>query len=83
MGAATMFFFGLGTIPLMLAVGGGISLMSLRFRQRMLTLAAWCVIVTGVISVARGIYAVPWEASSETSTTTGNLACPFCSDHEG
>ncbi len=76
LGGLTMLVFGLGTVPLMLALGGGVSLVSLRFRQRMLKFAAWCVIATGIITMARGVYAMP--SASGTDTTFQQPMCPFC-----
>lgn len=54
-GALTMALFGAGTAPLMVATGTGASLLSLASRQRVLQLAAWCVVVTGLLSVNRGL----------------------------
>lgn len=71
-GAATMAAFGAGTIPLMVMTGSGASLLSLAGRQRMLRVAAWCVVVTGLISLARGLgyLDVPfWHAGG---------SCPMC-----
>lgn len=71
-GAAIMFCFGLGTIPLMVLTGCGGSLLKVAFRQRLLTLAAICVLVMGATSVARGaaFFLLPSESS--------RVACPFC-----
>ena len=53
-GALLMAVFGIGTAPVMLITGCGGSLLGLVGRQRLYTLAAWCVVVTGVLSIARG-----------------------------
>jgi len=69
-GAMTMTLFGLGTAPMMILFGSGSSLLSWNWRHRVLRMAAWCVVVAGVISIARGIgglQSVP--------------ACPFCEVH--
>lgn len=71
-----MLVFGLGTVPLMMAVGAGVSLVSLRFRQRMLKVAAWCVIATGVMSMVRGVYAFP--AGADDAETATAASCPLC-----
>ncbi len=79
-GAATMLVFGLGTVPLMMAIGGGVSLMSIRFRQRMLRIAAWCVIITGIMAMARGVYAIPLD--NATGIESAPPACPLCAGKE-
>ena len=54
LGAAAMALFGLGTAPIMILTGCGGSLLSLAARRGVLRLAAWCVVATGAISIARG-----------------------------
>jgi len=71
-GWLTMVVFGLGTAPLMVLAGCSGTLLSHTARGRALKIAAWCVIVTGVISIARGAGYIDWFASG----TTG--VCPFC-----
>lgn len=55
LGAATMAIFGAGTAPLMMLTGLGASVLTLTVRRRVLHLAAWCVVVTGLLSVNRGL----------------------------
>ncbi|MBL9122333.1 MAG: sulfite exporter TauE/SafE family protein, partial [Planctomycetaceae bacterium] len=74
-GLATMIAFGLGTVPLMVLTGLGGSALSLTWRQRALQVAAVCVIVTGIVSVARG-------ASALEATPDRQPACPLCGTHE-
>jgi sulfite exporter TauE/SafE len=71
LGALTMLLFGLGTLPVMVAVGAGGALLSIPLRQRMFMLAAWCVVLTGAISLWRGI------AFLDTSFLPG-AGCPGC-----
>ena len=71
-GWATMVAFGLGTVPLMVLAGCGGTLLSLGARARVLQIAAWCVVVTGLISVARGAGYLELVANA---TPAG---CPFC-----
>jgi len=52
-GAAIMLLFGLGTIPLMIATGCGAGLLPVMFRRHAFRVAAWCVVATGLLSVAR------------------------------
>ena len=68
-GAAMMAVFAAGTMPLMLLVGLGASTLQPRFRNALLMLAAVCVIVTGSLSLARGI---------DAATKHEAPACPFC-----
>ncbi|MCA9167982.1 MAG: sulfite exporter TauE/SafE family protein [Planctomycetales bacterium] len=70
-GAALMSVFGLGTAPIMMVTGLGGNLLGLRWRQRLLTIAAWCVVVAGVISIARG-------AGYLSFTSEPPAGCPFC-----
>lgn len=51
---ATMAVFGAGTAPIMILTGCGGSLMSLANRRRLHKIAAWCVVLTGAVSLARG-----------------------------
>lgn len=71
-GWLTMTVFGLGTVPLMVLAGSGGSLLSLSVRARTLRVAAWCVVVTGIISVARGAGYLEWFAGASPGE------CPFC-----
>ena len=68
----TMIAFGLGTVPLMVMTGAGLSLVSPSRRQFVLRLAAWCVVVTGLIAVARGIYGLQLDSNGAGEN------CPFC-----
>jgi sulfite exporter TauE/SafE len=71
-GAATMACFGLGTVPLLVAFGAGTSLLSLATRQSVYRLAAWCVVIVGLISIARGVGFLTLPGSTATPH------CPFC-----
>lgn len=73
-GAATMALFGLGTIPVMILVGMGGVVLSLALRQRILTLAAWCVMVMGVLSIVRGL------GFAQIPDVLVGPGCPLCSD---
>ena len=53
-GALVMIVFGLGTMPAMVAAGVGGSLLSVTMRRRVYAMAAWCLVLTGVVSIARG-----------------------------
>ncbi len=71
-GMLLMIAFGLGTGPLMIAAGASASLMSLTMRKRLYQVSAWCVVMTGLISIARGAGFVEIEGYKE---ATG---CPAC-----
>lgn len=70
-GIVTMALFGLGTSPVMMLTGWGGSLLHWTWRQRMLKIAAWCVVVAGVLSVVRGAGFLPMQAEAKPH-------CPFC-----
>lgn len=75
-GALIMVCFGIGTLPLMIGLGLGASLVGLANRRRMFQLAAWCIIVTGGMSLVRGANAltIPGRPSTERQPP----ACPLC-----
>lgn len=75
-GALAMAVFGVGTVPVMVAMGGAGSLLSIAIRKRLFQFAAWCLILTGAISVARGMGFVEIPGFGE---PTG---CPMCLDGE-
>ncbi|MBI1901506.1 MAG: sulfite exporter TauE/SafE family protein [Planctomycetia bacterium] len=70
-GAALMAAFGAGTVPLLSAVGCGGSLLSLATRRRVFHAAAWCVVLTGVLAIARGM--MVWLLPPELAA-----GCPLC-----
>jgi uncharacterized protein len=73
-GALTMAAFGAGTVPAMVLTGGGASLLSLAGRRRMLRMAAWCVVVVGLISLARGV------GFLELPGRPAAASCPMCAE---
>lgn len=72
-GATAMAIFGIGTAPLMILTGAGASLLSLATRRRVLHAAAWCVVLTGALTIQRGIIAAQGVAAGE-----GAARCPGC-----
>jgi len=70
-GAGTMIVFGLGTAPIMLATGLGGGMLSLAMRKHLHQVAAWSLVLTGVVSVVRGVvfFVEPWTQAG---------GCPFC-----
>lgn len=71
-GGAVMLLFGLGTLPALALLGMGAGRLSQALRTRLLTLAAFCVIATGILSCWRGysfLAAEPGQAEE---------ACPLC-----
>lgn len=71
-GLVTMALFGAGTVPVMVLTGLGGSLLSFSARQRLWKVAAWCLVVAGTVSVARGA-AVLFQPNGSSTT-----ACPLC-----
>ncbi|MDZ4780346.1 MAG: sulfite exporter TauE/SafE family protein [Planctomycetia bacterium] len=71
-GAAVMACFGLGTWPMMILTGAGASLVSVQTRRKLMFVAAWCVVATGAITIARGYGYL--ELPSRPAAQT----CPFC-----
>jgi len=76
MGMGTMAVFGLGTVPLMLTTGIGGSILSLPNRQRLLNVAGYCVLLTGLLTCYRGGVAL------HGAWTTGTANCPHCATTE-
>ncbi len=70
-GLATMAVFGLGTVPGMVATGVGGSLLGLASRKRVHAMAAWCLVLTGCVSIARG-------ASGLSFSGEPAAGCPYC-----
>lgn len=76
-GMMVMTCFGLGTLPMMTLVGLGTSLVGVSRRRQMLRAAAWCVVLTGAVSLARG------AAAFQTPSTADALpTCPLCSTRD-
>ncbi|HQU44142.1 MAG: hypothetical protein B7Z73_08305 [Planctomycetia bacterium 21-64-5] len=71
-GLMHMLLFGLGTLPIMVLTGCGGSLLSLAGRRRLLHLAACCVIITGGLSISRGVAFLRSDAQVAAAT------CPAC-----
>lgn len=72
-GMLTMTVFGLGTVPSMVATGVGGALLGLTARQRMHVFAAWCLVVTGCVSIARGAGGISFPEKRASG-------CPFCAE---
>lgn len=70
-GMARMAVFGLGTVPLMVLAGCGGPALNLLARRRVLRVAAWCVVLAGVVSLVRGIGFLSLSGPQTAS-------CPFC-----
>jgi sulfite exporter TauE/SafE len=72
LGGLTMAVFGLGTAPLLIVAGLGGRLLGLATRRWLYAAAAWCLVLTGAVSVARGIsyLSLPPRPAA---------GCPLCS----
>ncbi len=71
-GALIMLAFGAGTVPLMVLTGTGAMLLGAEARKRLWRAAAWSVVITGLLTVGRG---VSYLRSTETPPAE---RCPFC-----
>ena len=74
-GSLTMVVFGLGTAPAMVLAGLSGRLIGLATRRLLFSVAAWCLIVTGAISVVRGASFILISGNSA-------AACPMCRHQE-
>ena len=72
LGASTMLAFGLGTVPWMVVTGCGAALLSWTARQRLWQVAAWSVVLTGLLTVGRGVGFLQWQPEPQP------VSCPFC-----
>lgn len=70
-GALTMAVFGLGTSPIMMLTGLGGNLLGIAWRRRLLQIAAWCVVLAGLLSISRGLGYLSFS-------DTPPAGCPFC-----
>jgi sulfite exporter TauE/SafE len=71
-GLAVMALFGLGTMPVMVLVGSGGSVLSWTFQRHLLRVAGWCVVVTGLITILRGVGFLPGMVAG------AGTECPLC-----
>jgi len=73
-GPLIMISFGLGTVPVMLVAGAGLTMTTLTIRQRLMKVAAACVLMTGILTMGRGIV-----FAANSTVQTPEEACPLCS----
>ena len=72
-GVLIMLSFGLGTIPVMLVTGAGLSLATIGIRRQLIRVAAISVVVTGLMTAVRGIV---FAANGEKADSV--QSCPVC-----
>lgn len=72
-GIFIMLSFGLGTIPVMLVTGAGLSGATIGIRRKLIRVAAISVVVTGLMTTARGITFAARDESTRIADT-----CPVC-----
>lgn len=77
-GAAVMSVFALGAAPALALAGMSGHLASLAARRRLFTFAAWSLMATGVVCVARGAWSLQSGASAAGDGRTAAAACPLC-----
>lgn len=73
-GAVIMVLFGLGTIPALVITGIGAGYLSGTVRRRIFLVAAWCLVLTGVLTIFRGASFLEIFPSE----SMGLENCPFC-----
>jgi uncharacterized protein len=71
LGAVTMIVFGLGTAPAMILAGLSGRIVGLATRRWLFAAAAWCLILTGLVSVARGVSYLSIDHQPP-------VGCPLC-----
>jgi sulfite exporter TauE/SafE len=59
-GLATMAAFGVGTVPALVAAGLGGGILGVAARRRLHAVAAWSLVLTGAVSLARGAGYLTW-----------------------
>ena len=74
-GVLIMLCFGLGTIPVMVITGAGLSLATINIRRRLIRIAGISVLVTGLMTTARGI---AFASNLMRKDTSAAAACPLC-----
>jgi sulfite exporter TauE/SafE len=72
-GMLIMLSFGLGTVPVMLVTGAGLSLATIGIRKKLIRVAGISVLVTGLMTTARGI---SFAANHDGATAADS--CPIC-----
>ena len=77
-GVLIMLAFGLGTIPIMLITGAGLSMATIGIRKKLIQVAGIAVLVTGLMTTARGIA----FAANARNADSATAACPLCVAHE-
>ena len=73
-GAASMFFFSLGTVPLLFGFGAISSFLSSKFNHQMLKVSAVLVIVLGLTMVSRGLSLSGISVAAPLSGNSGSVA---------
>jgi sulfite exporter TauE/SafE/copper chaperone CopZ len=76
LGAASMFFFSLGTVPLLLGLGAASVVLGRRFTARMMKVGAVLVLALGVVMIGRGFTLsgfAPVTAPGQTPTVTSGV----------
>jgi len=79
-GGLVMAVFGLGTVPLMLLMGATISVISMRWTNKIVKVAGMLVIVLGIILLGRGLMlsgiALPFMSSASAAPVTASSMGP-------
>jgi len=73
-GAGAMFFFSLGTVPLMFGLGALSSILSSRFTKNMMRVGAVLVMILGIIMFSRGLNLSGVSFAQAPSVSVGNVS---------
>lgn len=73
-GASSMFFFSLGTVPLLFALGALSTLVSQKFNRKMLAASGLLVMMLGLVMITRGLSLTGTVAPSITPVDYSNVA---------
>lgn len=73
-GALSMFFFSLGTLPLMFGLGAIVTMLGSKFTKNMLKISAVLVAVLGIIMLGRGLVLSGISVPSLPTATVGDAA---------
>jgi sulfite exporter TauE/SafE len=74
LGIETMMAFGVGTVPLLVLSGCGVSFLPASTQQSIWRVAAWSVVLTGLLTIGRGVLFL------NSADKAASAQCPFCAN---
>lgn len=75
-GALSMFFFSLGTLPLMFGLGAIVTMLGSKFTKKMMKISAVLVAVLGIVMLGRGLVLSGVSLPSITTAIAASVAAP-------